>query len=124
VFDRLFLPLLLSYAYKDKDGQEAAIPASSLDWLVVRAGMLTNDPARGSVRAVTDLAGVNGGRIARADVARFVIEQVNTWLRRTPLLLCLKGAESPRLMHDPEAVPSMQRVDFSRVQEPSYCRTI
>ena len=26
VFDRLFLPLLLSHAYKDKDGQEAARP--------------------------------------------------------------------------------------------------
>jgi len=26
VFDRLFLPLLLSHAYKDKDGQEAANP--------------------------------------------------------------------------------------------------
>jgi hypothetical protein len=36
----------------------------------------------------------------------------------------VKGAESPRLMHDPEAVPPMQRVDFSRVQEPTYCRTI
>ena len=32
--------------------------------------------------------------------------------------------ESPRLMHDREAVPPMQRVDFSRVQEPTYCRTI
>jgi putative NADH-flavin reductase len=38
--------------------------------------------------------------------------------------LMVKGAESPRLMHDPEAVPPMQRVDFSRVQEPTYCRTI
>ena len=38
--------------------------------------------------------------------------------------LVVKGAESPRLMHDPEAVPPMQRVDFSRVQEPTYCRTI
>src|SRR5437870_13617181 len=28
VFDRLFLPLLLSHAYKDRDGQEAAIRAS------------------------------------------------------------------------------------------------
>ena len=27
--------------------------------------------------------------------------------------LVVKGAESPRLMHDPEAVPPMQRVDFS-----------
>jgi hypothetical protein len=25
VFDRLFLPMLLSHGYKDKDGQEAAI---------------------------------------------------------------------------------------------------
>jgi hypothetical protein len=25
VFDRLFLPMLLSHAYKDRDGQEAAI---------------------------------------------------------------------------------------------------
>jgi uncharacterized protein YbjT (DUF2867 family) len=80
VFDRLFLPLLLSHAYKDKDGQEAAIRASSLDWVIVRPAMLTNDPARGCVRAVTDLAGVNGGKIAPADVARFVVEQLNTWL--------------------------------------------
>jgi hypothetical protein len=43
----------------------------------------------GSVRAVTDLAGVQGGKIARADVARFVVEQLttDTWLRRTPVIL-------------------------------------
>ena len=89
VFDRLFQPLLLRHAYKDKDRQEAAIRASSLDWVVVRPAMLTDDPARGSVRAVTDLAAVNGGKIARADVARFVVEQLttDTWLRRTPVLL-------------------------------------
>jgi putative NADH-flavin reductase len=89
IFDRLFQPLLLSQAYKDKDRQEAAIRASSLDWVIVRPGMLTDDPAQGSVRAVIDLAGVNGGKIARADVARFVVDQlkIDTWLRRTPVLL-------------------------------------
>ena len=89
VFDRLFQPLLLSQAYKDKDRQEAAIRASSLDWVIVRPAMLTDDPAQGSVRAVTDLAGVNGGKIARADVARFVVDQLttDTWLRRTPVIL-------------------------------------
>ena len=46
MFDRLFLPMQLGDAYKDKDGQEAAI------------------------------------------------------------VLLVKGAESPRLMHDPEAVPA------------------
>ena len=48
VFDRLFQPLLLRHAYKDKDRQEAAIRASSLDWVIVRPAMLTNDPARGA----------------------------------------------------------------------------
>jgi uncharacterized protein YbjT (DUF2867 family) len=89
VFDRLFQPLLLSQAYKDKNRQEAAIRASSLDWVIVRPGMLTDDPAQGRVRAVIDLAGINGGKIARADVARFVVDQLttDTWLRRTPVLL-------------------------------------
>jgi putative NADH-flavin reductase len=89
VFDRLFQPLLLSQAYKDKDRQEAAIHASSLDWVIVRPGMLTDDPAQGSVRAIIDLADIHGGKIARADVARFVVDQLttDTWLRRTPVIL-------------------------------------
>ena len=51
--------------------------------------MLTNDPARGSPRTLNDLTGVKGGKIARADVARFVVEQLtsDTWLRQTPVLM-------------------------------------
>ncbi len=89
LFDRLFQPLLLRNAYKDKNRQEATIRASSLDWVIVRPGALNDEPARGNVRAFTDLARVHGGKIARADVARFVVEQLttDTWLRRTPLIL-------------------------------------
>jgi putative NADH-flavin reductase len=89
VFDRLFQPLLLGPAYKDKERQEAGIRASSLDWVIVRPAMLTNGAARGRIRATTDLAHVNGGRIARADVAQFVLEQLttDTWLRQTPVIL-------------------------------------
>jgi uncharacterized protein YbjT (DUF2867 family) len=89
VFDRMFQPLLLRNAYKDKNRQETAIRSSSLDWVVVRPGMLTNDSARGSVRAFTDLTGVNGGKVARADVARFAVEQLttDTWLRQAPVIL-------------------------------------
>jgi uncharacterized protein YbjT (DUF2867 family) len=89
VFDRLFQPLLLGHAYKDKGHQETTIRASSLDWVIVRPGMLTNDSPRGRVKATTDLAGVNGGKIARADVAQFVVEQLTTdiWLRQTPVIL-------------------------------------
>jgi hypothetical protein len=88
VFDRMFQPLLLRNAYKEKNRQEATIRSSSLDWVVVRPGMLTNDLARGSVRAFTDLVGVKGGKVARADVARFAVEQLttDTWLRQTPVI--------------------------------------
>jgi uncharacterized protein YbjT (DUF2867 family) len=89
VFDRIFMPLLLRHAYKDKGRQEDAIRASALDWIIVRPAMLTNDPARERPRAIADLAGVNGGKVARADVARFVVEQLvtNTWLKKTPVLM-------------------------------------
>lgn len=89
IFDRLFQPLLLGPAYKDKDRQEATIRASSLDWVVVRPAMLTNDPSRGRVRATANLTCLNGGKVARADVAQFVVEQLtaDTWLRQTPVIL-------------------------------------
>ena len=45
-FDRLFQPLLLRNASKDKERQEAAIRASSLDWVIVRPGALNDEPAR------------------------------------------------------------------------------
>jgi uncharacterized protein YbjT (DUF2867 family) len=89
LFDRVFQPLLLRNAYKDKERQEAAIRASSLDWVIVRPGELNDEPARGTIRAFTDVAGIHGGKIARADVARFAVDQLiaDTWLRRTPLIL-------------------------------------
>jgi uncharacterized protein YbjT (DUF2867 family) len=89
LFDRVFQPLFLRNAYKDKERQESAIRASSLDWIIVRPGALNDEPARGNIRALTDVAGIHGGKIARADVARFVVDQLmaDTWLRRTPLIL-------------------------------------
>ena len=88
LYDRMILPLLLRNVYVDKDRQEAAIRASSLDWIIVRPVVLADEPARGNVKAVTDLRGVHGGKIARADVARFVVDQLesDTWLRQTPLI--------------------------------------
>ena len=74
--------------YDDKDRQEDAIRASALDWVIVRPTVLSDEPARHRVRALTDLSGIHGGKIARADVADFVVEQLtaDTWLRRTPLI--------------------------------------
>ena len=88
MYDRLFLPLLLRNVYRDKDRQEDVVRASELDWVIVRPTMLLNKLARGKIRATTDLAGVRGGAISRADVADFVLQQLGSdaWLRKTPLI--------------------------------------
>ena len=87
-FDRLFLPLMLRKVYEDKDRQEDVIRASKLDWTIVRPTVLNDKPARGGVKALTDLSGIHGGTIARADVADFVVEQLtaDTWLHKSPLI--------------------------------------
>ena len=88
VYDWLFRPLMLRKVYEDKDRQEDAIRASALDWIIVRPTVLNDKPASGHIRALTDLSGVHGGTIARADVADFVVQQVtaDTWLRKAPLI--------------------------------------
>ncbi|MGJ4901471.1 SDR family oxidoreductase [Bradyrhizobium sp. HKCCYLS2058] len=88
VYDRLILPLLLRNVYADKNRQEAVIRDSGLDWLIVRPAMLNDKPGGQKLRALTDLAGFHGGTIARADVARFVVDQVSddSFLHRAPLI--------------------------------------
>lgn len=89
LFDRVIRPALLRHVYADKDRQEAVIRASGLDWVLVRPLVLNDKPPRGHVRATTDLSGLHGGTIARADVASFVLDQVRSdaWLHRAPSIL-------------------------------------
>lgn len=88
LYDRLFLPFLLRTIYADKDRQETLIRASGVDWVIVRPGFLTNGPLTGRYRAITNLSGVTAGRISRADVAHFILQQLvaPSHLRQTPLL--------------------------------------
>ena len=87
-YDRIFQPLLLKTIYEDKDRQEALIKASEADWLIVRPGFLTNGPKKGKYRVLTDLNGVTAGRISRADVADFILNQLEgfSFFRQTPSL--------------------------------------
>jgi putative NADH-flavin reductase len=57
---------------------------SNLDWTMVMPPMLTNTPARGSYRIDGDALPPNSNRIARADVADFMMQQINNpeWIRR------------------------------------------
>lgn len=88
LYDRIILPFLLNRVYRDKDRQEAEIEASDLDWTIVRPTFLTNGPATGHIRVTTDLRGIKGGRISRADVAHFVLSEFSArqWVHKTPLV--------------------------------------
>jgi len=63
------------------------VRSSDLDWTVVRLPMLTDDPKTGKVRVAYVGKGM-GSRIARADIARFLIDQMEdkTYLRQSPAI--------------------------------------
>ena len=88
IYDRLILPFVVGKIYSDKDRQEAEIRASNLDWTIVRPSYLTNGPATGNIRVTTNLAGIRGGSITRADVTNFVIGEFlqKKWLYKSPLI--------------------------------------
>jgi uncharacterized protein YbjT (DUF2867 family) len=87
----LLFGLLLRNEVADKDQMERLLTASDLDWTVVRVGRLTDGPARDAWRAADDGSIRMLGSIARADVAAFMVAQIedNRWVRRKPVLtLC------------------------------------
>ncbi len=89
LYDKLFKPLLLGRMYADKDRQEALLRSAYKKWIIVRPGMLTNGPKRGEWRALTDLNGINGGKISRKDVAAFILDQSKNpaYMGQAPLLI-------------------------------------
>jgi putative NADH-flavin reductase len=88
-YDAVVFPLLLKRAYDDKDVQEWIIRSSGLDWTIVRPGLLTNSPATGRYRILTVPQDWRFGRISRADVADFLVRQVDdrALIGTTPLLI-------------------------------------
>lgn len=82
---RLVMNLTLKRILAAKEEQERLIKASGLDWTIIRPGGLTDGPKTGTYRSGLDRS-LKAGRIARADVADFVLRQLTdaTFLRRTP----------------------------------------
>ena len=80
--------LLLGRVYDDKDVQERMVRRTKLDWVIVRPVILTNGPKTNSYRAVIDPRDWTCGFISRADVADFLIKQIddNTFVHKTPVL--------------------------------------
>jgi len=75
-------------AYEEIVTIARAVQASQLDWTIVRVSMLNNQPRTGKIR--TGYLGRQqvGTRLARADLARFMLGQVQdrTWLRQAPAI--------------------------------------
>jgi uncharacterized protein YbjT (DUF2867 family) len=79
----------LKRVYDDKDVQEWIIRSSGLDWTIVRPGLLTNSLAIGQYRVLTAPNDWRFGTISRADVADFIVRQIDdrALIGTTPLLI-------------------------------------
>jgi putative NADH-flavin reductase len=80
--------LFLGRAYDDKDAQERLICESSLDWIIARPVILTDGPKTGRYQVLDRPADWHNGFISRADVADFLLKQVedDEWLGKCPVL--------------------------------------
>jgi putative NADH-flavin reductase len=73
LYDLVFMPLVLKRIYDDKDVQERIVRGSSLDWTIVRPGILNNGPYTGRVEAINEPSQWRLGPISRADVAGYLV---------------------------------------------------
>lgn len=87
LYDTAF-ELFLGRAYDDKDVQEDLIQDSGLDWVIVRPVILTNGSRTGRYHVLVEPRSWRIGFIARADVADFLVKQIDddTYLGKTPVL--------------------------------------
>ena len=78
----------LDSIYDDKDVQERIVRNSKLDWVIVRPVILTDGPKTNAYRALVDRRGWTCGFISRADVADFLVKQIDddALLYKTPVL--------------------------------------
>ncbi len=74
--------------FMDHVRQEEFVHQSNLDWIIVRPSRLTDTARTGAYKAGDPLFIGPNARIARADVADFMLKQVNddTYVHKTPRL--------------------------------------
>ena len=77
LLQRVPFRLVFGRAYDDKDAQEMRIRKSTLDWTFVRPGVLTGGSAKGRYTVLTEPSSWRNGMIARADVAHFIVGQID-----------------------------------------------
>ena len=72
LLSRVMFKTLLRNIHADHTAQEAAVRATGLDWTIVRAAILTDDPPCGDVTA-TNTGKIT--RIGRADLGGFLVRE-------------------------------------------------
>lgn len=89
LLQRLPFELLLGRVYEDKAVQEMMIRSSALSWVIARPGILTSGPRTGRYKILDKPADWRNGTISRADVADFLVKQVedDAYLGKTPALI-------------------------------------
>lgn len=87
-YRRIAKPLFLQRGYDDMKAAEAILRASSLRWVLVRPGRLTGGAGGRSIRVSERFRPKGGIGLARADLARFMLAQVESdqWIGRTPTI--------------------------------------
>ena len=75
-FERIVKPLFLKGVLTDLRHMEISVRQSELDWTLVRAAQLVDGPARGVYRAEPGYSLPGGTKIARADVAAFMLDEL------------------------------------------------
>lgn len=81
------IPIILPFYFWDKARQERLIAASSLNWVIVRPGVLTNAARRGRYQQGPQVGSfMRTVRVSRGDVADFMLNQLtdNAYLRAAP----------------------------------------
>lgn len=81
------LKVMLRDVFTDRENQIAVLNASKVEWIAVRVTRLTDEAAKGSVKAFFGNPNPSY-KVTRADVANFMLEQLtsNQWVRQAPIL--------------------------------------
>lgn len=84
LLNKIFAPLFLKEPFADKEKQEAQVMATDLDWIIIRPSGLHDGPAKGKYKVAMN--GPVPARIARADVADFLVKQLTgtEYVRKAP----------------------------------------
>jgi putative NADH-flavin reductase len=85
---RIIFRTLLKNIYSDKAKADQMLRDSTLGWTLVHPVLLTNKPGTGNYRAGEILSMKGMPKISRADVAEFILDQLddNKYLKKTVVL--------------------------------------